>query len=645
MNAIYAFVKEKLLSGLAVTVSRTRGRTGSLTEFVETEENGNIICTYKPAAGLEKLVVTAKCGDNAVVFHIDAKITVPNGTIGSFSPEKAVSMTFGGLVPDALLGSHHDNPWWMYPTFVRDFADLKPRTQSLFVKTGALNYYLLPLCGDNFRCEFEAGKLNLTSDMACLYELKGDFLAVSVSTEPFTAVDNAFAFARQIGAIRVPLRSERKLPDFFNGFGWCTWDAFYGEVSSAKIYEKLEEFKAKNIKIKWLIIDDGWMTTRERRLAGFDVNCAKFPEGLKATIDRIKGEYGVEKVGVWHAFNGYWMGVDRESPLYEEQKENLFITPAGNVLQSLDEEKAFRFWDTWHSFLASCGVDFLKVDNQSSHSGHIEGSIATAEGCRIAHNAIERSIAKNFEGAVIDCMGMDMENVLARPMSAVSRNSDDFFPKRERGFIKHLVQNAYNAIWHGKIYWCDFDMWWSDHPESAVQSGVLRAISGSPIYVSDKTGESNAANIRPVCEDDGRLMRCDEAARPTTDCLYVDCQAEKKLQKIWNRAGENFALAAFNVSDGDVTDTVDFGTIPGLDRNTEYIAYEYFTKKFTRVSFFEDTELTLGRDGAAVWSIYPIKKPVADSDEGAYILLGDTTKYVPIASEHKTLTMLADLPL
>jgi len=240
---------------------------------------------------------------------------------------------------------------------------------------------------------------------------------------------------------------------------------------------------------------------------------------------------------------------------------------------------------------------------------------------------------------VINCMGMDMENVLSRPYSAVSRNSDDFFPKRERGFIKHLVQNAYNAIWHNQMYHCDFDMWWSDHPESAIQSGVLRAISGSPIYVSDKIGESNAANIAPLVEDDGRIMRCDYAAKPTTDCLYIDCRAENKLLKLWNRSGDAFAAALFNVSDGEVTDRLDSRTIPELRRDCDYIAYEYFTKKFTRVNFFRDETVTLPRDGAAVYSLYEVKK---DGD-GEYIELGDTAKYVPIASRHKVKTPVCAL--
>ncbi|MFQ9147197.1 MAG: Sip1-related alpha-galactosidase [Eubacteriales bacterium] len=368
MNKLYAFVKEHILSNFGVGVNLVRGKSGKLTEFTETEEDGRVICAYTPAAGLESLTITAKIGETGIVLSIDARINAGNGYACGFAPENAVVMDLGDLTPDAMLGSRHDGPWWMYPTFVKDFSALSPRTQSLLIKSGALHYHLLPLTGDNFRCEFSEGKLTLTSDTSGICRLTGDFLAIAASTEPYSAVDDNFANARECGAIRVPLRHERHMPEFFDGFGWCTWDAFYADVTSAKIYEKLDEFKEKNIPVKWVIIDDGWMTTRNSMLAGFDVNLTKFPEGLKATISKMKNVYGVEKVGVWHAFNGYWNGVDPESQLYSVQKENLFITPSGKALQSLDEDKAFRFWDTWHSFLADCGVDFLKVDNQSSNS-------------------------------------------------------------------------------------------------------------------------------------------------------------------------------------------------------------------------------------------------------------------------------------
>ena len=296
--ALYEFIKSKLLNGLHADISCIRGVSGKLAEYSEEMTDDSVTLTYKPECGLEHFVITVSLSDNSAVLSLDAKIPVQNGAYRGFSPERAVSFTLGDIEPDALLGSHHDCPWWMYPAFVKSFADLKPRTQSLLVKSGEQNYYMLPLTGDDFYCEINSDKLYISSDTSGICRLTGAFLAVSVSPDPYKAVDDCFKYAREVGAIRVPLKAERTLPELFYGFGWCTWDAFYAKVTSRGIFEKLDEFRKKNIPVKWVIIDDGWIQNRDSRLTSFEENREKFPEGFKVTIARMKEEYGVEKVGV-----------------------------------------------------------------------------------------------------------------------------------------------------------------------------------------------------------------------------------------------------------------------------------------------------------------------------------------------------------
>ena len=262
----------------------------------------------------------------------------------------------------------------------------------------------------------------------------------------------------------------------------------------------------------------------------------------------------------------------------------------------------------------------------------------TVEAARISHRALERSVIKNFGGVMINCMGMDMENVLARPTTGVSRNSDDFFPLQERSFVPHIMQNTYNAVWHDQLYHCDYDMGWLKH-EAAVQSGVLRAISGSPIYVSDAMGETDASAIFPTIENDGTVMRCDHASLPTLDCFYTDCRTSGKLLKIWNRSGDAFAVAVFNITENEVTDSLSLLSSPGIDRSTTYVIYDYFRKAFTKVTAKDEIPVTLESDGVAVYSLYPIF--IENGEE--YIMLGSTKKYVPIASRNKVKTALSAL--
>ena len=637
MQKSIEYISGKFLTGLGMTVTLADGKTVALTPAAE--DLGEKVVWTAAADGVH-VVILAEYKDASTLYTVDLTSAVPLAG-------RALTMQIDPGCGDAALEIHHDTPWWMYCGWPKSQADVMPKTQNFLLKNGMLHYSVVPLTGDVFRCEADAEGLHLDAGCDGFTGFHGAFLTVSVSTDPILAVENNYTFAKEMGAIRVPLRKDRAYPALFEDFGWCSWNAFYQEVTSAKLYSKLDEFREKNVPVKWIIIDDGWSTYKDGRLVDFPADPVKFPEGLQECVRKIKEEYGIPKVGVWHAFNGYWNGVDPESELAKRYADSLMMTKTGMLVPSDDPDKAYLFWDAWHSYLADCGVDFVKVDNQSSTHNYLAGTVSTTEGARHAHAAIERSIGKNFGGVVIDCMGMDMENVLARPCSAVSRNSDDFFPDRENGFAKHIQQNLYCAIWHSQIHHCDYDMWWSGK-SAPVQSGVLRAVSGGTVYVSDKVGETSLEGVLPVCGKDGDLCRLDNAAMPTLDCIYVNCEAEGRLLKTFNRKDDALVLAAFNVSRREITETFAYDVIPGMPKDTEYVAYEYFTKKFSRVHFASEETLTLGADGVRCWSLYPVYREAvdeADPDKDAYILLGETERYTGIGSREKKKVTLAELGL
>lgn len=53
-------------------------------------------------------------------------------------------------------------------------------------------------------------------------------------------------------------RWEKQLPEIANYLGWCTWDAFYHDVSAQGIANGLQSFKQAGVQPRWIIIDDGW---------------------------------------------------------------------------------------------------------------------------------------------------------------------------------------------------------------------------------------------------------------------------------------------------------------------------------------------------------------------------------------------------
>lgn len=627
MNTLSSFILSDFLGGLPIRV-RTLEKEIAIQPKV-LEEDGKIVFNYS-SGGVDAVITAEEDGENVIV-SISLKSEKPLAA-------DAVCFQSDTGVADEVLLNYHDKLWWMIGGFPKKGENLPDGIQGYLLRRGESHYAVVTLCGEEFRAEGDNTGLHLRTGIDGLTSLSGAVFSASVSADPIRAVEASFAAARNAKAIKAPLRVEREYPQMFEKFGWCSWNAFYQNITSEKLFRKLDEFKAKKIPVSWIIFDDGWYCVKDGKMTGFGADPVKFPEGLAACVKRIREEYGIAHVGIWHAFNGYWGGIHPESSLARDYADALMPAKDGMLVPSDDPDKAFRFWDAWHSYLADCGIDFLKVDNQSSTQTYLAGTVSTTSGARHAHEAIERSFVKNFNGRIINCMGMDMENALQRPFTAVSRNSDDFYPDLENGFAKHIMQNVYNAIWHSQMHHCDFDMWWSGK-SAPVQSGVLRAISGGPVYVSDATGDSDLSTLLPVCGEDGDICRQDLVAMPTYDCIYVKCDTEKKPLKIFNRSGDAFALAIFNISREKITDKFRLDVIPGLEKNAEYLVYEYFSKTYRLVTSATEFDIAMDSDEVLAYSLYPVKGGV----ENRYVELGDATRYFGNSSRTKKRVAVSDI--
>src|SRR6185369_13994499 len=67
----------------------------------------------------------------------------------------------------------------------------------------------------------------------------------------------------------------------------------------------------------------------------------------------------------------------------------------------------------------------------------------------------------------------------------------------------------------------------------------LRALSGGPVYVSDKVGAAQIDKIWPWGLGDGRLLRCDGVGMPTEECLLQEPlkTGVLKIMNLAERAG------------------------------------------------------------------------------------------------------------
>ena len=513
--------------------------------------------------------------------------------------------------PEKITAMYLFNEWWTRPAFVANFKEIPDFTQVAYFKYADRFACFLPMVGREFKTYMVSGRereicLEMTAWLGGQKEIDEPLYLMAEASTLTEAVHNAFVWLAEYKGIR--LREKRRIPEMFRYLGWCSWDAFYKEVSEKKIREKADELMEKNVPAKWMIIDDGWLSVKDEKIYDFAPDKEKFPNGFQDMVREIKEKGDIRWFGVWHALGGYWGGVLQGSSLEFDESSHLYRTVNGKLIPS--PQNGEGFYRDWYEKLSRAGIDFVKVDGQSAVPYYFENSLSVSEAARGMDQALE-SGAFYMDGAIINCMGMAMESIVARPVSAISRNSDDFVPNKENGFAEHLLQNAYNAVYHNELYCCDWDMFWTKH-EDCIKHSLLRAISGGPVYFSDRIGDTVLEVLRPLAYTDGRILMMDRSAKPTEDCIFTDPMESGilKLHNVapWGQDCKGGGIAAYNLTKKRQPYTFKPADIPDLEMSDGYWVYDFFGKKGFALHRNESYEGILEKDGFAWFVILPKNK-------------------------------------
>jgi raffinose synthase len=349
-------------------------------------------------------------------------------------------------------------------------------------------------------------------------------------------------------------REKKAVPAWFDYFGWCTWDAFYQEVSAAKVIKGLRSFVAGGVGPRWMILDDGWQDTDGWLLNSTGTN-SKFPGGL-AKLRKSAKDLGVEYFGVWHALFGYWHGISPKGPLGKHHtimpvKQNTDdfkgwpVAHNPTVRHTLSPKDWNAFYDTFYRELAKAGVDFTKVDGQSNTDYHAGEAIPAAELHNTAQAALQAACAVHLPDGPIHCMAHSPDILIRLAAANVWRNSDDFYPPKPFGAqAKHLIDNSWNALLFSEFAWPDWDMFHSKH-EHAWFHAVARALSGGPVFVSDKPGHHDFELLRKIVLPDGRVPRFPQPGKPPARFLFDNPATSGKPLVLANHSAAGVAVAGF----------------------------------------------------------------------------------------------------
>ncbi|KAK6148257.1 hypothetical protein DH2020_019169 [Rehmannia glutinosa] len=502
--------------------------------------------------------------------------------------------------------------WWMIPRVGKSASDIPLETQMLLleaeeesvldladeenpeehVNENKFYVLVLPVVDGAFRTTLQGTKSN---ELQFCYEsgdpeiqtsqaLEGVF--VNSGDNPFELIkDSIKILAKHKGTFSH--LENKKTPAHLDWFGWCTWDAFYTEVSPNGIREGLQTFKEGGISPKFLIIDDGWQETENEfqkegqpliegtqfatRLTDIKEN-GKFKvsesdgstTNLKELIHDIKENYGLKYVYMWHALAGYWGGVLPSSETLKKYNPKLEypVQSPGNIgnirdiaLDSLekfgvgviDPKKIYAFYNDMHSYLANSGVDGVKVDVQN-----LLETLGAGYGGRVSitkkyHEALDESIENNFrDNNLICCMCHNSDSIFSSKKSATARASEDFMPNEPTFQTLHIASVSFNSLLLGEVVVPDWDMFHSNHT-TAEFHGAARALGGCPVYVSDKPGKHDFKILKKLVLSDGSILRAKYAGRPTRDCLFIDPVMDgKSLLKIWNLNKLTGVIGVFN---------------------------------------------------------------------------------------------------
>lgn len=463
--------------------------------------------------------------------------------------------------PQAFLAfSRLEEPYWVVPVPGRRSADIPPETQLLLWKNGPDYTCILPLVDpvSDLRASLRGTDhgVELVFDGTPSSPPSPDGIpaaCIASHPDPYRARDLAFALARDtLRTFR--LRTEKPLPRFVDLLGWCTWDAFYKDVTAEKVLEGLRSFRDRGVIPPLLILDDGWQATTGGFLDDFTTDPRKFPDGLAPLVQRTRKEFGVEIFGVWHHLLGYWAGVNPDSPL----GRRFPVLPAGLVpgpwpkpmgqetLSLLDPAHAMAFYAEWYDTLRRNGVDMVKADGQSTLEIFTHGLRPRVGSMAAYQRAMQSAAATHFLGETLHCMSHGSDALLHMLSAVVLRNSNDYFPRASHTTQKeHIRRNGLNAFLHAAVGLPDWDMF-QTHGPMADYHAAARAVSGGPVYVSDRPGQQDPAILRRLATPDGRILRCDRPALPCIDTLFVDHAHLPQPLKVHNRSGPCGVLGLFH---------------------------------------------------------------------------------------------------
>ena len=478
------------------------------------------------------------------------------------------------------------------PWIVRDFSDLQrkgairnratgePGLQGIFavlqLSSGGW-LALLPLAGADTAANLKVGPAGTLSVILTTYgqaPVACDVPLLSWATDQdlYAACRKAWAEALEnpMSGARTAWRNQKTYPEAFEYLGWCSWEEYRDQITADLLVQALHKLGTSGLPFRWLLVDDGHLQAKvvgkgqRPALTSFAPN-QKFPEGWYPLLS-LRNPQHIRWMGLWLNFNGYWGGVSPENSFSPEVRNTLQQVNPRTLMPSPENNAPLRFYSAYLGAAADAGFDFLKIDDQAENIHHYAGTANPVRASRLCQEAKELTCHDRFRG-LMNCMAHNTVCVFNTRYSAVTRCSIDYKAGDAIKGRSHLMQSFHNLLWMGQTVWGDHDMFHSSDKFAGRVMAVSKALSGGPIYLSDAPDRIITEYVRPLCYEDGRLLRplAPAVVMPdsaTLDALNDPSAAYRVMAPLANGC---LAIAAYNLVDRDQPVTV-----PGKVRPADY---------------------------------------------------------------------------
>ncbi|KAK4369945.1 hypothetical protein RND71_009420 [Anisodus tanguticus] len=242
---------------------------GSEVEFEKGVEEEDAAMTITPAIRISDRKLIVK--DNTILTNVPDNIITTSGT--SSGPLEGIFLgaefnrnnfhhvtPLGKLQDVKFLSCFRFKLWWMAQKMGNKGSEIPMETQFLLVQTKDTSHIesdnndivyavFLPLIEGSFRAVLQGNsedELELCLESGDKDTVSSAFyqtVYVHAGCDPFVVITEA------IRAVKLHLktfrqRHEKKLPKIVDYFGWCTWDAFYQEVTQEGVEAGLESLTA-----------------------------------------------------------------------------------------------------------------------------------------------------------------------------------------------------------------------------------------------------------------------------------------------------------------------------------------------------------------------------------------------------------------